>query len=287
MGNVAYYPPSGFFYKYLARCYHADYAVLTYEYPKHLLASSKQHAEEDEYSKDSTQYMVEKRIRTFHPYHRERITVVLLSPHLLKSGLPLSDVQHDVATFSQVENPSSRKRKGDEEDDTSFQYQAFTSRSNLRKQQLGRDETSSLFYLTLLWLLFTLLGALYMLFQIQALYYQLIDQQSTLKQMYYKDDYFQKEGYTHGPTFFDLQNDVDLNYPFCRLMFFILFCGVAPLIALGGNILAWWNYSHGIISRGTVTARISEHAYVPNFVTKEELNDEEPGHFCDRYPCIS
>jgi len=274
LGNVAYYPPSGFFYRFFARCYHADYAILTYEYPKHLLSGKN-----DDPDKDSTKYMVEKRIRTFHPYHRERITVVLLSPQLLLSGLPLSDIQHDVATFSTPTTPAV---------DDSFQYQAFPPRNSLRKQQLGRDETCSLFVLTFAWIVFTILGALYMLHQIKALYYQLMDQQSTLKQMYYKDDYFQQYGYhKSGPVFFDLQNDRDLNYPFCRLMFYILFLGVAPLIALGGNILAWWNHYHWITSRGTVTARISADAYVPDVVTHEELEDDEHGRFCDRYPCVT
>jgi len=323
LGNVAYYPPTGFFYKYLARCYHADYAILTYEYPQHLLSTSSaspaqgggsQEKEQEENNTNHTRHMVEKRIRTFHPYHREKITVVLLSPTLLKSGLPLSDVQHDVATFTKNipanttinsslgESTSRRKtkelqktnhNKNNNGDDVAFQYHEFpstTTTSSLRKQQLGKDQTSSLLYITLLWMIFTLLGSIYMLHQIKALYYQLQEEQKSLQSWYYNNNAQNNDDNTsskyHGATFFNLQNDWDLNYFFCRKMFYILFCLVTPLIALGGNGIAWWNYSHGIVHRGTVTTRISDKAHVPNFVTKEELqaDDDGPRYFCDRYP---
>ena len=45
----------------------------------------------------TTQY-VTKRVRTYHPYHRENVAILLL-PNLPLSGQPKADVERDVATY--------------------------------------------------------------------------------------------------------------------------------------------------------------------------------------------
>lgn len=85
IGNVWYDRPRGCFWKMMDKFYYTDLAYVTYKHP------------EGDQSDQEALY-VEKKIRTYHPYHRENVEVLVLDGNPL-SGQPRTDVERDVASF--------------------------------------------------------------------------------------------------------------------------------------------------------------------------------------------
>lgn len=89
LGDVYYERPNNFFTTLFGRCIrgYTDYAYVIYPYPT---PSSNFHHVEPTF--------VEKKIRTYHLHHREKVSVLLL-PGLPLSGQPKSDIKRDLATY--------------------------------------------------------------------------------------------------------------------------------------------------------------------------------------------
>lgn len=84
VGDVCYDRPRGI-WKILDRFCYTDLAYVTYKHP-------------DGNAEDGSVRFVEKRIRTYHPYHREIVSVLVLKD-LPLSGQEMKDVERDVASF--------------------------------------------------------------------------------------------------------------------------------------------------------------------------------------------
>jgi len=126
------------------RCINADYAYVTYEYPKFdKKAASKDSRRNKGVDKiDSRQMMIEKQIRTYHPHHREGVSIILL-PNLPFSGQPKADVEMDVKTH---------------------QHSAYAKRNQHR--------ATNVIFLCFFWMLFTLCGAVYSVTQMEKIRYK-------------------------------------------------------------------------------------------------------------------
>jgi len=85
VGNVYYDRPRGIFCKLIDKCSYTDIAYVTYRHP-------------EGNAEDGSIRYVEKKIRTYHPYHRENVSVLVLKD-LPLSGQPKMDVERDVASF--------------------------------------------------------------------------------------------------------------------------------------------------------------------------------------------
>uniref|UniRef100_A0A7S4T4K9 Uncharacterized protein n=1 Tax=Ditylum brightwellii TaxID=49249 RepID=A0A7S4T4K9_9STRA len=108
----------------LTQCFFADYATVIYSHPDPSRLPV---------SNAGDQWIVQKRVRTYQLFHRERISIVVL-PELPLSGQPKADIEIDVASYRQV---------------------YATSRDRIREIQ----------YIVAFWIFFTLDGTLYLLFQ--------------------------------------------------------------------------------------------------------------------------
>jgi len=85
VGDVYYDSPSGICCKLIDKFSFADIAYVTYRHPNGK-------------ADDGSARYVEKKIRTYYPYHRENVTVLVLKDFPL-SGQPKLDVERDVASF--------------------------------------------------------------------------------------------------------------------------------------------------------------------------------------------
>jgi len=85
VGNVYYDRPRGIFCKLIDKCSYTDIAYVTYRHP-------------EGNAEDGSIRYVEKKIRTYHPYHRENVSVLVLED-LPLSGQPNMDIERDVASF--------------------------------------------------------------------------------------------------------------------------------------------------------------------------------------------
>mmetsp|Transcript_20954 Transcript_20954/g.30695 ORF Transcript_20954/g.30695 Transcript_20954/m.30695 type:complete len:332 (-) Transcript_20954:1131-2126(-) len=84
IGNVCYDRPRSFLSKCTDKFSYTDLAYVTYKHP--------------EGEQGDEAIFVEKKIRTYHPYHRENVAILVLDGHAL-SGQPKADVERDVASF--------------------------------------------------------------------------------------------------------------------------------------------------------------------------------------------
>ncbi len=89
IGNVLYDRPKHI-WKIIDRFYYTDLAYVTYKYPF-------ESAHENDEGERTLKY-VEKKIRTYHPYHRENVAILVLDG-LPLSGQPKADVERDLASF--------------------------------------------------------------------------------------------------------------------------------------------------------------------------------------------
>ena len=85
VGNVFYDRPKGIFFKILDKIAYTDLAYVVYRHP-------------DGDDEDGNPRFVQKKIRTYHPYHRENISVLILNG-LPLSGQPKLDVERDIASY--------------------------------------------------------------------------------------------------------------------------------------------------------------------------------------------
>lgn len=100
LGNVLYDQPSGFCATLRDT---EDYAYITYKYPISTIKTKQPKSEKTAdfvsgIDVDNKKLIVEKKIRTYFPYHRESITILLL-PDLPLSGQPLDDIDRDLSSF--------------------------------------------------------------------------------------------------------------------------------------------------------------------------------------------
>jgi hypothetical protein len=79
VGDVFYDRPKGCIGRLCNRMHHTDVAYVTYPRPE-------------------DNRVVEKKIRTYHPYHREKVAIIVL-PGMPLSGQPLADVERDVMAY--------------------------------------------------------------------------------------------------------------------------------------------------------------------------------------------
>jgi len=122
IGNVLFDRPRHI-WKIIDRFYYTDLAYVTYKYPF-------------EAPDGMTPKYVEKKIRTYHPYHRENVAILVLDG-LPLSGQPKADVERDLASFQ--------------------------SEYAIR----NRDKIHHIIFLCLFWIIFSLSSALYILHQIK------------------------------------------------------------------------------------------------------------------------
>lgn len=83
-GDVYYNRPTGL-WRILDKCSYTDTAYVTYRHP-------------DGNAEDGSPRFVQKKIRTYHPYHREHVPILVLKD-LPLSGQPKLDVERDIASF--------------------------------------------------------------------------------------------------------------------------------------------------------------------------------------------
>jgi len=123
IGNVYYDRPRGTFWKLINKLSFTDIAYVTYRHP------------EGNADDGSVRY-VEKKIRTYHPYHRENVTILVLKD-LPLSGQPKLDIERDVASFQ--------------------------SENAIR----NRDKIKEVVYVSSAWAVFLFSSAIYIICQIQ------------------------------------------------------------------------------------------------------------------------
>jgi len=108
LGNVLYDRPSGICANLRGKCHNEDYAYVTYQYPSDNNNVYNNHTKtEDE---EAPKLVVEKVVRTYFPYHREKITILIL-PNLPLSGQPKEDIERDVSTYQSNYAIKNRNRK--------------------------------------------------------------------------------------------------------------------------------------------------------------------------------
>ena len=83
-GDVYYNRPTGL-WRIVDKCSYTDTAYVTYRHP-------------DGNAEDGSPRFVQKKIRTYHPYHREHVPILVLKD-LPLSGQPKPDVERDIASF--------------------------------------------------------------------------------------------------------------------------------------------------------------------------------------------
>jgi len=151
VGDVYFQPTT-------TRCHLTDYAYAVYAH------------------RQMEGYLVQKRVRTYHPYTREKIAVVVLKgkPY---SGQPKTDIDIDIKSYS-----------GD------------------------RDKTNYATWFSLLWVVFTLLGSIYVMFQMSKIDHP--------------------------------------KQPHMLREFFGIVMIVTPIFAIGGNWLKWRLHYNWVVNRG-------------------------------------
>lgn len=105
IGNVIYEAPTGC-RGWMRKLQRKSYAQVIYPHPESYNTSSASTgtAATDEVGDaktlqvETTTHYVTKTVRTYHPYHRENVAILLL-PNLPLSGQPKADVERDVATY--------------------------------------------------------------------------------------------------------------------------------------------------------------------------------------------
>lgn len=135
IGNVYYEHPKGCA-KICNRMHRTDIAYVTYPYPN----QTNMNDNDNERNVNMGIYdnkIVQKKIRTYHQYHREKVGVLIL-PNKPLSGQPLADVERDVLSFQS-------------------DY-AVRNKSNMTKVLI----------VCIFWVLFSTIGSLYILNQISA-----------------------------------------------------------------------------------------------------------------------
>uniref|UniRef100_A0A7S3VBZ3 Uncharacterized protein n=1 Tax=Chaetoceros debilis TaxID=122233 RepID=A0A7S3VBZ3_9STRA len=108
IGNVLYDRPKGC-WKWIDKLYHTDLAYVTYKYPTDAEMDTDGNDNGNgngpltgcvaSESADLSEKFVEKKIRTYLPYHRENVAVLVLKGMPL-SGQPKQDVERDLASFT-------------------------------------------------------------------------------------------------------------------------------------------------------------------------------------------
>ena len=206
LGNVLYNRPLGCCATLRGK--NEDYAYVTYRYPYHTtktepmteklksVSGTFNHDADDKYD-DNTKLVVEKIVRTYHPYDRESINILLL-PGLPLSGQPLADIDRDLSSYQ----------------------------SNYAEQ--NRSQMRYVLMQCGLWVVFCLIGALYILDQI------LIVRGIQIEEAYDVENLWLVE---HVWSFF-----------------WVILVGVTPLLAVGGNVVRWWSYHRWVTNQGVVTA---------------------------------
>lgn len=96
IGDVYYDRPKGILGRVMEKVLHTDLAYVTYKYPGAAAAVTRSKGQQS--GVDGDVRFVEKKIRTYHPYHRENVTICVLKDYPL-SGQPKSDIERDVASF--------------------------------------------------------------------------------------------------------------------------------------------------------------------------------------------
>lgn len=92
IGNVYYDKPKSCLGKIVDSFSYTDLAYVSYTYPPSTVVANAGNEQQH------NQQYVEKKIRTYHPYHRENVAILILNGMPL-SGQPKSDVERDVASF--------------------------------------------------------------------------------------------------------------------------------------------------------------------------------------------
>jgi len=218
LGNVLFDYPKTCIGKIRMKYSNADYAHVVYDYPLMMNDDAKhynklennRHNDSDPHMNNNnlpadTQLTVEKYIRTYHPYHRENITILILPDYPL-SGQPKADVEKDVSTYGS----------------------SYAIRNGERLKYI--------LVICAFWILFSISGAWYMTVQMGK--------------------------------FEDAEDDPKR----AKIIFIIGVACIAPLIAVGGNILVWWRHYKWVTDRGVVTAHVSK--TIPKHLDDEEFYDE-------------
>lgn len=247
LGNVLYDQPVGRCSNLRLKCHNDDYAYVTYEYPTDDNAKPKEQPQQPpahftttdlkattevgyytnlnvESDTNTPKLIVEKKIRTYYPYHRERITILLL-PDLPLSGQPQADIERDLASYT----------------------------STYASQK--RNRMHNVFLLCLLWIVFCISGAIYILHQMDVL--AAIDQGDY---EYIENEWLMENGWN---------------------LFMVWSLGLVPVVSAGGNVVRWWWYYRWVTDRGVVTAHVSK--VVPRVGAEEdvEVYNEEVAVICD------
>lgn len=124
IGNVYHEKPKNYCIKFFEKFAYTDLAYVTYKHP-------------DGNYEDGRTRFVEKKIRTYHPYHRENVPILVLKDFPF-SGQPKADVERDVASFQ--------------------------SEYAIR----NRDKLNQVVFVCFCWIVFCISGALYMIRQMKV-----------------------------------------------------------------------------------------------------------------------
>jgi len=141
IGDVYYEHPIGCCAKTCNKMHRTDIAYVTYPYPYACEHSSSNPNTTTTITTNgddtSNSMMVQKKIRTYHEYHREKVAVLIL-PNKPLSGQPLADVERDVLSYQSE----------------------YAVRNSSRMNQV--------LIVCILWIIFCTSGALYILKQMDA-----------------------------------------------------------------------------------------------------------------------
>lgn len=124
IGDVYHERPKNYCCKCIGTMSYTDLAYVTYKHPEGNF-------------EDGSARFVQKKIRTYHPYHRENVPILVLKDFPL-SGQPKADVERDIASFQS----------------------AYAIRN--------RDKINQVVIVCLCWIIICLAGALYMIHQIRV-----------------------------------------------------------------------------------------------------------------------
>ena len=200
IGDVRYSPRRN--WRYLCtiwKRFAPEYAIVSYRHPD----------PQADGLDPSNRYVVTKKVRTYQPYSREKVSINYL-PGLPRSGQPLSDIEYDFASFTEEVHGR-------------------------------RDRSWGILVVMVFWVVFTLLGAVFVCCQMQRLD----------------------------------KKDVDINARAGWITLAVAALLVTPLIAFGANWLRWNSHRKWLTERGQVVKAGSK----GDIASRPGYEDDEPG--CD------
>lgn len=204
IGDVKYAPRRNLqFFCALWKRFSPEYAIVTYRHPDPVADGVTRSSNSDK------RYVVTKKVRTYQPFSREKVAISVL-PGLPRSGQPQSDIEYDFASFTEAKSGR-------------------------------RDRPRGILTVMGFWVVFTLLGSIFICLQMNRL-----------------DE-------------FDPDVDAEAGWKTWALVVFL----ATPLVAFGFNWWRWSSHRKWLTHEG----RVVKEGSAEDKAARPGLEDDQPG--CD------